>query len=127
MGRHSKIDMAGLTVEALDRWHEAKGTRNAKANAVRRWLETQNVFITRQAVMNWCERRALTDDVRQALTLPPAEVVVEQVRVVAPEIQAIMDLAMSQVADGTATQGSAKTLEIALKAAIAQRVMAGNQ
>ena len=61
------------------------------------------------------------------MTLPPAEVVVEQVRVVAPEIQAIMDLAMSQVADGTATQGSAKTLEIALKAAIAQRVMSGNQ
>jgi len=119
--------MAGLTVEALDRWHEATGTRNAKANAVRRWLETQNVFITRQAVMNWCERRALTADVRQALTLPPAEVVVEQVRVVAPEIQAIMDLAMSQVAEGTATQGSAKTLEIALKAAIAQRVMGGGQ
>ena len=119
----SKIDAAGLGAEALELYHSTRGSRNAKGSAVRRWLQTKGVSLDRSTVIRWCARRSMTPEVSQAIAPTVAVVHGAPLADPSPELSHIMDMARRQIEDGTATTGSAKVLEVWLKAVLARRIM----
>ena len=130
MPKRSKIELAGLTAETLRR-----AERGDSSTKVRAWLKTQGVEVGLNTVKSFvCHRHggtwqpARTKKARaqakaeQLIATPIVEVVKPQPDD-CPEVTEIREIAMDRVARGVATPGDARVLEVALKAAIAERMI----
>jgi len=130
MPKRSKIELAGLTAETLRR-----AERGDSSTKVRAWLKTQGVEVGLNTVKSFvCHRHggtwrpARTKKARaqaraeQIIAAPLVEVVLPNPDD-CPEVTEIREIAMDRVARGVATPGDARVLEVALKAAIAERMI----
>lgn len=128
--RTSKIELAGLTSETLRR-----AASGQSAPEVRKWLASEGVNVGLNTVKSFvCNRHggkwrptptAQVIAKTEALIAAPIEVSVRRTSEAPKDIAEIRAIALKRVKAGTATPGDARTLEVALKCAIAERMIRG--
>ena len=129
MAKVSKIEQAGLVAETLRR-----AASGESAASVQKWLATEGcqigltplkVFVRRRHGGRWrpvSKKAKVQSQVEQLIAAPLVEVV-KPLPAECPEVSEIRRVALDRVERGVATPGDAKTLEVALKAAIAERMI----
>ena len=129
--RTSRIELAGLTTETLRR-----AASGESASSVRKWLASEGVEVSLTSVKSfvanrhggtWRPSTPTVEVIAKAEAIIAAPVIVSKAGVVRDphDIEEIRAIALQRVQDGTATPGDARTLEVALKCAIAERMIRG--
>lgn len=130
MARRSKIELAGLTADTLRR-----AARGDSAPKVQAWLADQGVpvglntvksFVCHRHGGKWRPGRTRKAKAQAKAELMIAAPIVEVVKPSpndCPEVTEIRELLLDRIERGVATTGDARAAEVALKAAIAERMI----
>ena len=130
MARRSKIELAGLTAPVLRR-----AARGDSAPMVQAWLADQGVpvglntvksFVCHRHGGKWKPARTKKAKAQAKAEMMIAAPIVEVVRPDAPdcpEVTEIREILLDRIERGVATTGDARAAEVALKAAIAERMI----
>ena len=130
MARRSKIELAGLTADTLRR-----AARGDSAPKVQAWLAEQGVpvglntvksFVCHRHGGKWRPGRTRKAKAQAKAELMIAAPIVEVVKPSlndCPEVTEIRELLLDRIERGVATTGDARAAEVALKAAIAERMI----